>query len=76
MDATSLGGVILFSEIVDLIVTYHEPRARNINRRREITRKPVSVKCIFFKKKYESHRKLLERCGGSLPDGTGGGYPA
>ena len=41
-----------------------------MNRRRERTHKTVSVTC---KKnpKYGSHRKLLERYGGSLPVGIG-----
>ena len=51
-------------------MTYCEFQARIINRWRERTRKIVNVKCKNFQK-YESHRKLLERYGGSLPDGIG-----
>jgi len=34
-------------------------------------RAKLSVQSAKSFQKYESHRKLLERCGGSLPDGIG-----
>ena len=55
---TSRDRVISVNYFVDLIVAYHEWRARNINRRRERTHKTVSVKCKNFAKIWKSPKVI------------------